>query len=495
MRPVNRFFIVVLIFGCFLLPGCKTTSPAKKSASQEELFKSFFKDPSTARWVKVEAAIKKRDLKSAIFQASQILVDHPDDPQGYILRGRAYSLQQDFGLALADFSEAIRLDPGNPEAYARRGFIYTGRKLDNSRALPDLDKAIELGMEVVTWDYEKAKGIMPVNLYHQRAVIYLRLGDNEAALENINKAIPITKKNPAKGGLWVDYLMRSQIYYGLGRHDEAAADARRALGLFPCLSNSYVTLGFVSLYKEDFTQAATYFDKAVSCLPNKKGQSYSDAQYGKAAVAWMQGQRTQAWDTLKTALQQSKGDAHVYFFLGYMAHENGDKGQAKAYFSRARELMPEVYGVRKKALSIDKGDKWTQLRKDQVRVAGYYYFPSGKKVAAPVKMQKASLKIQQVKVVPNPVTAGEPFDIETAYLATDPATSAKDLPLTYRFEIYQGQKKLFGSKALSFKGRNGEKKVWVQHMNPVSMKGVFKVKSYLKYKGREAKAEADFRIQ
>ncbi|MEJ2201783.1 MAG: tetratricopeptide repeat protein, partial [Desulfuromonadaceae bacterium] len=368
-----------------------------------------------------------------------------------------------------------------------------GQKEQNDHALADLNQALGLGLEILNWDFEAAKGIMPINLYHERALVYQRLGNPEAALKNMNRAIALSKQQPNKGGLGIDYMRRSEIYYSLGRLDEAATDARRALGLFQGLSSAYKILGLVALNQEDLSQAVTYFDKALESLGEQKGWPYSEAQFGKAAVFWIQGQRSRAWDTLKTALQQTQGDAHVYFFLGFMAHSNSDTAQARAYFARAQELIPDVYQVRSEILASEKSDRWTQLRQEMVRVAGSYYGAG----AEPIPQQRpvARLEIQQVRVVPNPVPAGAPFDIETTYRVSDSASREATLALLYRCEIYQGQQRLFGSKELSIQGQNGAEKTWVQHMNPVTLQGAFRVKTYLRYQGEEAVAAGDFRIQ
>jgi len=58
-------------------------------------------------------------------------------------RGLAYRNKGDFDRAIADLSEAIRLDPKYAEAYYGRGLAY-GNKGDLDRAIADYSEAIRL---------------------------------------------------------------------------------------------------------------------------------------------------------------------------------------------------------------------------------------------------------------------------------------------------------------------------------------------------------------
>ena len=61
----------------------------------------------------------------------------------YNNRGYAYRDKGDTDRAIADFNEAIRLDPKNAIAYTNRGLAY-GDKGDTDRAIADLTEAIRL---------------------------------------------------------------------------------------------------------------------------------------------------------------------------------------------------------------------------------------------------------------------------------------------------------------------------------------------------------------
>jgi tetratricopeptide (TPR) repeat protein len=58
-------------------------------------------------------------------------------------RGIAYGNKGDNDHALADYNEAIRLDPKNAVPFLYRGIAY-GKKGDKDRALADFNEAIRL---------------------------------------------------------------------------------------------------------------------------------------------------------------------------------------------------------------------------------------------------------------------------------------------------------------------------------------------------------------
>jgi tetratricopeptide (TPR) repeat protein len=61
----------------------------------------------------------------------------------YLARGNAWRLRGMFDSVIADFSEAIQLDPKLAEAFCGRGYSYY-KKQDNDLAISDFSEAIRL---------------------------------------------------------------------------------------------------------------------------------------------------------------------------------------------------------------------------------------------------------------------------------------------------------------------------------------------------------------
>ena len=70
--------------------------------------------------------------------------------QAFLARGLAHATRGDIEHALADFNEAIRLDPKSPTAYVNRGILYKTRV--SSIARPSGDGKSEAAKA----EYEKA---------------------------------------------------------------------------------------------------------------------------------------------------------------------------------------------------------------------------------------------------------------------------------------------------------------------------------------------------
>jgi len=68
----------------------------------------------------------------------------PDYAEAYNNRGFAYYLKGDFARAISDYTRAIELRPNYPKAYNSRGVAYMQGGYGAAKSVPDFDRAIEL---------------------------------------------------------------------------------------------------------------------------------------------------------------------------------------------------------------------------------------------------------------------------------------------------------------------------------------------------------------
>jgi lipoprotein NlpI len=124
-----------------------------------------------------------------------------------------FHLQGKSGQALADFDEAIRLDPKFVFAYTNRGYVYRARG-NNYRAVADFSEAIRLDPKLVS-------------TYVDRGNAYRARGDNDHAIADYSEAIRLAPK-------FADaYYNRGLAYLYGGTLDKALADVSEASNLDP----------------------------------------------------------------------------------------------------------------------------------------------------------------------------------------------------------------------------------------------------------------------
>lgn len=101
-----------------------------------------------ARWyaaVRGADQVRQNDLGGAIREFTAAVEYAPRDPAGYYLRGVAGEAAGNASAALADYADAVRLDPRHVDALVRRGGLLA-RTGDHARAVDDWDRAAALGL-------------------------------------------------------------------------------------------------------------------------------------------------------------------------------------------------------------------------------------------------------------------------------------------------------------------------------------------------------------
>jgi lipoprotein NlpI len=142
----------------------------------------------------------------------------------YINRGWAYNVKEDYAHAIADETEAIRLNPEDANAYIYRGWAYDDTD-QFDRAIADETKAIQLKptaagfnnrgsahvdkleFDEAVADFSHAIQINAkyVAAYRNRARAYLYVGKLAESLADINQASAIDPKD-LYGALWLDII-------------------------------------------------------------------------------------------------------------------------------------------------------------------------------------------------------------------------------------------------------------------------------------------------
>ncbi len=137
-------------------------------------------------------------------------------------RGRLYDDTGDYGRAISDYDEAIRLEPDNAHAFNNRGVSYRNWG-DDDRAIGDYDEAIRLKP-----DYGP--------FFSNRGWAYLYKGDYERAIADYDMAIFL--KPDDTGAIFG----RGYAKFDLNRFTDAVTDLAQAVKHNPKDSYSVIWL-------------------------------------------------------------------------------------------------------------------------------------------------------------------------------------------------------------------------------------------------------------
>jgi tetratricopeptide (TPR) repeat protein len=145
--------------------------------------------------------VLKSDLKQAISNLANTYND----------RGHTYDLLQEWDKAIADCTEALKLNPNLAQAYNDRCYAYDG-KTDWSSAVPDCTSAIALAP-------------LMKEAYNNRGWAYHELGEYYKALDDLDKAIQLDPN------MSVAYLNRAITYFYLKNAEKVVEDCKMVLKL------------------------------------------------------------------------------------------------------------------------------------------------------------------------------------------------------------------------------------------------------------------------
>jgi tetratricopeptide (TPR) repeat protein len=224
--------------------------------------------------------------------------------------------RKDYDKAIADYTQAIRIDPKFATAYSNRGSAY-GMKGDYDKAIADFTKAMELN-----------PGIM--YLYSNRGVAYFEKGDYDKAMVDYNQQIRIDPN------LAQPYSGRGNVYYKRNDLDRALADHNQAIRLDPNLALAYSNRGLVYEAKRDHDRAMADYNQAIRLDPNLV-EAYSN----RGLVYQRKGDHDRAMADYNQAIRINPNYADAYQLRGTVYFEKGELDKAIAEYNQAIRLKPK----------------------------------------------------------------------------------------------------------------------------------------------------------
>jgi tetratricopeptide (TPR) repeat protein len=333
---------------------------------------------------------------------------------GYVLKGHAYLLQEDYDGALAQFDQATREgarvdghvgsawahlfrnelseaeaeaesarrnDPKSADAIAALGAAAARRR--------DYEAALKYDDRVIALEPDDGPG------YAARAEDYRRLGKDDLARADLGRAVQLDPKGPS------GYEVQALLQLGVKDYDGALQNLDRAVELTPWRAFGYQMRGAVHYYRKDYSQALRELDEALRRSPRstnvlswrastyvklgRYSQARADAEKaielnprsedGYLALAWICAACPDASfrsgaEAVKNAqhageLLQVK-DPYVLEALAAAYAESGDfeaavRSQKEALAAPGFVLADEKEQGRRKLANYEKGKPWREV--------------------------------------------------------------------------------------------------------------------------------------
>ena len=175
--------------------------------------------------------------------------DHSDQTlaAAFHARGLAYEALGESTSALSDYSEAIRLRPGNAGSYNNRANAYV--------ALGELSRALADYAESLRLDSEDAA------TFNNRGTVYQTLAKYRRALAHYDEAIRLDPH------LMLAHNNRCVAHRYLGKFAESVADCTRAIGLQPAYWRAWMNRGITYYLQDRYAEAAADYQAAIGLEP------------------------------------------------------------------------------------------------------------------------------------------------------------------------------------------------------------------------------------
>ncbi len=172
----------------------------------------------------------------------------PVTADDFVARGGKHLSANEIDPALADFNQALRLDPANSKALQGRAIIFLSRgKFDASIA--DCQQAVKADPTSFT-------------AYNCLGQAYAAKGQNKEAIDALTQALAIYPNN-----IW-GLQSRAAAYGASGDKDKARADAQSALDLDPTASWALSIMARLDMMDGKSDDAMALVDKALALDPD-----------------------------------------------------------------------------------------------------------------------------------------------------------------------------------------------------------------------------------
>jgi len=237
----------------------------------------------------------KGDYQSAIADFNQAISINPNYAEAYNNRGNAKSMKGDFDGAIADQNECIRLNPNYAPGYRNRGEMKY-KKGDYDGDIADQNECIrispndawgyydrgeakfkKLSYDAAIADFTDAIRISPrfSVAYAERGTVKFQKGDYDGDITDQNESLRLASSYSA-------YFYRGLARYKKSDYDGAIADYNESIRINSTCASAYLNRGNAKYAKGDYDGDIADQSEAIRVDPN---YSIAYCNRGNAKVA------------------------------------------------------------------------------------------------------------------------------------------------------------------------------------------------------------------
>jgi tetratricopeptide (TPR) repeat protein len=293
---------------------------------------AFAADPKKAQreyeeGVRLEQAGRWQEAYDAFSRS----LDSDPTAQAYLHRAKTQLALDLPAKAVDDLTEALRLEPKNPDALRWRSETYD--KLGNYRGvIADLTALFDQGVETSV-------------LYSRAGAAHEHLGQHQLAADSYSKAIRLRLDDP------IPWKGRGVAYSALGNYRDAIDDFTQAALLKPDDISPYLERAFAYGQLGEFPRAVEDCDRALHMDPkNVRGLTLRGAAYARL------GFYEKAVTDFNAVLAQRPEDASLYLARSSVYAAAGEHQKALDDRNEAVRLRPESAEAR-----LARGGSWHAL--------------------------------------------------------------------------------------------------------------------------------------
>jgi tetratricopeptide (TPR) repeat protein len=234
--------------------------------------------------------------------------------RAYAIRGRIWCEQHAYDKALADFGEAIRLDPKMARVWSALGLIWS--KNERAHAAANFQEAIRLDPK-------------DPQIFIDRGGLWLNRGRFNEAVADFDRAITLDPQNPDA------YTARGLARFAQNRFEAAIADFDQAIALDKRNAEAYKRRGIARLAQNNVDAAIADINQAIRLNPRD-----ADA-YSCHAVAVQSRDEGKSLSDLSEAIRIDPTEARHYRNRAYLLFDRGQYDKMLSDLNEAIRLEPK----------------------------------------------------------------------------------------------------------------------------------------------------------